>query len=115
MAFDINLGCSGYRYGLQIADSLIKSGTANRVLLATADTSTRFIHSGDRATRCLFGDGGSVSILTRSENGRGIRDIRCGTAGKYYKRVMAPPGGNGQRPSAETPPGRTQQSANRAT
>ncbi len=102
MAFDINLGCSGYIYGLQVADSLIKSGSAQRVLLATADTSTRFIHPGDRATRCLFGDGGAVSILTGLENGRGIRDIRCGTAGKYYQRVMIPAGGMRLRRSAET-------------
>lgn len=112
MAFDINLGCSGYIYGLQIADSLIKSGTANRVLLATADTSTRFIHPGDRATRCLFGDGGAVSILMRSENGRGIRDIRCGTAGKYYKRVMVPAGGMRQRRTAETAREMTDESGN---
>lgn len=102
LAFDINLACSGYIYGLQLAASLIGSGTASRVLLATADTYTRYIHPGDRATRCLFGDGGAVSILVESLNGRGIRDIRCGTAGEHYEKFMIPAGGMRRQRSAET-------------
>jgi 3-oxoacyl-[acyl-carrier-protein] synthase III len=102
LAFDINLGCSGYMYGLQVADSLIQSGAVDRVLLATSDTSTRYIHPGDRATRCLFGDGGAVTVLARSQNGPGIRDIACGTAGKYYRRVMIPAGGMRTMRSPET-------------
>jgi 3-oxoacyl-[acyl-carrier-protein] synthase-3 len=93
MAFDITLACSGYVYGLQLADSLIRSGSAKRVLLATADTYSRYIHPGDRATRCLFGDGGAVSMLSASSNGRGIRDIRCGTAGRQHERFIIPAGG----------------------
>ena len=80
LAFDITMACSGYIYGLQLASSLIRSGTAKRVLLATADTYTRYIHPGDRATRCLFGDGGAVSVIGEGE-GHGIRDICCGTCG----------------------------------
>ncbi len=93
LAFDITLACSGYIYGLQLADSLIRSGAAKRVLLATADTYTRYIHPGDRATRCLFGDGGAVSIIAPSQNERGIRDIRCGTAGNHYEKFIIPAGG----------------------
>ncbi|PYV77693.1 MAG: 3-oxoacyl-ACP synthase [Acidobacteria bacterium] len=93
LAFDITLACSGYIYGLQLADSLIRSGVAERVLLATADTYTRYIHPGDRATRSLFGDGGAVSIIVESQNARGIRDIRCGTAGTQYKKFIIPAGG----------------------
>ncbi len=102
LAFDITLACSGYIYGLQLADSFIRSGAAKRVLLATADTYTRFIHPGDRATRCLFGDGGAVSIISQSESGRGIREIRCGTAGKQYAKFMIPAGGMRMPCSAET-------------
>jgi 3-oxoacyl-[acyl-carrier-protein] synthase-3 len=93
-AFDITLACSGYIYGLQLADSLIRSGAAKRVLLATSDTYSRYIHPGDRATRCLFGDGGGVTILSNSgDPNSGIRDIRCGTAGKQYQKFMIPAGG----------------------
>ena len=93
LAFDITLACSGYIYGLQLGASLIRSGAASRVLLATADTYSRFIHDGDRATRCLFGDGGAVTILSASDNGRGIRDIRCGTAGTHFDKFMIQAGG----------------------
>ena len=102
LAFDITLACSGYIYGLQLGGSLIHSGVARKVLLATADTYTRYIHPGDRATRCLFGDGGAVSILAESPNGRGIRDIRCGTAGTHYAKFMVQAGGMRVPRSPET-------------
>jgi 3-oxoacyl-[acyl-carrier-protein] synthase III len=102
LAFDITLACSGYIYGLQLGASLIRSGAAHRVLLATADTYTRYIHDGDRATRCLFGDGGAVSVLAESSNDRGIRDIRCGTAGSHYDKFMVKAGGMRVPRSADT-------------
>ena len=102
LAFDITLACSGYIYGLQLASSLIESGAASQVLLATADTYTRYIHPGDRATRCLFGDGGAVSIIARSPNGRGIRSIRCGTAGKHFGKFIIEAGGMRTERSSET-------------
>jgi 3-oxoacyl-[acyl-carrier-protein] synthase III len=102
LAFDINLACSGYIYGLQLAASLLKSGAAQRVLLATADTYTRYIHPGDRATRCLFGDGGAVSVVSEAEDVWPILDIRCGTAGKHFDKFLIPAGGMRCPRSAET-------------
>lgn len=102
LAFDVNLACSGYIYGLQLAGSLIQSGAATRILFATADTYSRYIHPGDRATRCLFGDGGAVSIISATEDGHRIRDIRCGTAGKHYEKFMIRAGGMRMPRSAET-------------
>ena len=101
MAFDITLACSGYVYGLQLADSLIRSGTAQRVLLATSDTYSRYIHPGDRATRCLFGDGGAVSIISAADGESAIRAIRCGSAGRHYEKFIIPAGGMRQ-PRTET-------------
>jgi 3-oxoacyl-[acyl-carrier-protein] synthase III len=112
LAFDITLACSGYVYGLQLASSLISSGAASRVLLATADTYTRYIHPGDRATRCLFGDGGAVSVIAPSQNGHGIRDICCGTAGVHFEKFMIPAGGMRVPRSAETTRETTDQSGN---
>jgi len=102
LAFDITQACSGYINGLQIAGSLLESGAAGRVLLATADTYTRYIHPGDRATRCLFGDGGAVSMIARSQNGHVVRDIHCGTAGKHFNKFMIPAGGMRVPRSPET-------------
>ena len=101
MAFDITLACSGYLYGLQLGDSLLRSGAARRVLLATADTYTRFINRADRATRCLFGDGGAVTMLSNAQQ-RGIRAIHCGTSGKHWDKFYIPAGGMRTPRSAET-------------
>ncbi len=102
LAFDINLACSGYIYGLQLARSLIQSEAASRILFVTADTYTRYIHAGDRSTRCLFGDGGAVSILSASPEGHQVRDIRCGTAGRHYEKFMIRAGGMRVPRSADT-------------
>ena len=102
LAFDITLACSGYIYGLQLASSLLRSGASKRVLLATADTYTRYIHPGDRSTRCLFGDGGAVSIISDCADGHALRDIQCGTAGKHHCKFMIPAGGMRRPRTSET-------------
>jgi 3-oxoacyl-[acyl-carrier-protein] synthase-3 len=112
LAFDITLACSGYIYGLQLASSLLRSGAATRVLLATADTYTRYIHPGDRSTRCLFGDGGAVSILSKSPGGHTVRDICCGTDGKHYCKFIIPAGGMRRPQTAETARERVDDSGN---
>ncbi len=93
LAFDITLACSGYVYGLAVAEGLIAAGRAGRVLLVTADTYSRLIHPQDRATRCLFGDGAAASFIGPVEGGEGIIDIRCGTVGSLGDRFMVPAGG----------------------
>lgn len=62
-ALDFNLGCSGYVYGLSIADGLIRSGAAERVLLVTAETYSKFIHPDDRSLRTIFGDGATATLV----------------------------------------------------
>ena len=52
-AFDFNLGCSGFIYGLAIAKSLINSGIASNVLLVTAETYTKYIHLKDKSNRTI--------------------------------------------------------------
>ncbi len=66
-ALDFNLGCSGFVYGLSIADGLIRSGVARRVLLVTAETYSKFIHRADRSLRPIFGDGAAATIVEASE------------------------------------------------
>jgi 3-oxoacyl-[acyl-carrier-protein] synthase-3 len=62
-AFDFNLGCSGYVYGLAMARGLIETGLARNVLLLTANTYSKFINPMDRATRPLFGDGAAATLI----------------------------------------------------
>jgi 3-oxoacyl-[acyl-carrier-protein] synthase III len=67
-AFDFNLGCSGYVYGLNIAKSLIASETAEHILLITADTYSKHLKETDVANRSIFGDGAAATIVSHSEN-----------------------------------------------
>ena len=62
-AFDFDLGCSGYVYGLAIAGSFVDSGLAKNVLLLTGDTITRFIHPDDN-NRVLFGEAASATVVS---------------------------------------------------
>lgn len=62
-ALDFNLGCSGFVYGLSLADGLIRSGAAKRVLLITAETYSKYIHPEDRSLRTIFGDGAAATLI----------------------------------------------------
>jgi len=65
-ALDFNLGCSGFVYGLSLADGLIRSGSAKRVLLLTAETYSKYIHREDRSLRTIFGDGAAATLIEAS-------------------------------------------------
>ena len=64
-AFDFDLGCSGYVYGLGMANSFVESGFAKNVLLLTGDTITKFMHQSDN-NRVLFGEAASASIVSKT-------------------------------------------------
>jgi 3-oxoacyl-[acyl-carrier-protein] synthase-3 len=62
-AFDVNLGCSAYVYGVWLANSLLASGGCRRVLLMTGETPSKFVDPKDRTTALLFGDAGTATAL----------------------------------------------------
>ncbi len=63
-AFDFNLGCSGYEYGLAVAKGLIVSGIAKNILLLTAETYTKYIHPEDKGNMTIFGDAATASLIS---------------------------------------------------
>ena len=63
LALDINLGCSGYIYGLSVINGLMQTGGLKRALLVCGDLTSRMIAPGDRALRPLFGDAVAVTAL----------------------------------------------------
>lgn len=63
-AFDVNAACSGFVYGVDIADAYIKSGKFQTVLVVAAETLSRIIDYTDRTTCILFGDGAGAAVLT---------------------------------------------------
>ena len=72
-ALDFNLGCSGFVYGLSLADGLIRSGAARRVLLITAETYSKYIDAEDRSLRTIFGDGAAATLIEASRQRRRSR------------------------------------------
>lgn len=86
-AFDFNLGCSGYEYGLAMAKSLIVSGIAQNILLLTAETYNKHIHPKDKGNRTIFGDGASASLISKEGFAR-IGEFVLGTDGSGYDRLI---------------------------
>jgi 3-oxoacyl-[acyl-carrier-protein] synthase-3 len=66
-AFDVNLGCSGFVYGLSMAYSFATQPTVNRVLLITAETRTKVYSFKDRKTCLLFGDAATACLIEKNE------------------------------------------------
>ena len=94
LAFDFNLACSGYIYGISLANGLLCPGSVNNILLVNADTYSKYINKQDRSTRMLFGDGAAVTILNQSKNyGGKVLDIICSTSGENHDKFIIPAGG----------------------
>ena len=81
-AFDVAAACSGYIYGLSVADQYIKSGMAKRILVIGADNLSHMCDPSDRTTIILFGDGAGATILEASEQ-QGILSTHLHADGKY--------------------------------
>ena len=92
-ALDFNLGCSGFVYGLSLADGLIRSGTAERVLLITADTYSKYIHPTDRSLRTIFADGAAATLVEAAAESS-LGPFVLGTDGRGADCLMVTEGGN---------------------
>jgi 3-oxoacyl-[acyl-carrier-protein] synthase-3 len=92
-AFDLNLGCSAYVYGLWLASSLLASSGARRILLLNGETPTRYADRGDRSVALLFGDAGSATLLEAREAGNGDWSFVLHTDGSGYEDLIIRAGG----------------------
>ena len=89
-AIDFNQGCTGFVYGLAVADGLIQSGTARNILLLTAETISRYIHPRDKSSRFLFGDGAAATLIS-SDAGPGSLQTGpfvLGSDGSGYESII---------------------------
>jgi 3-oxoacyl-[acyl-carrier-protein] synthase-3 len=96
-AFDFNLGCSGFIYGLGICKGLIATGQASNILLVTAETYSKFIHPDDKSNKTLFGDAAAVTLVS-AEKADGevageILDFTYTTDGSGASHLMVKNGG----------------------
>jgi 3-oxoacyl-[acyl-carrier-protein] synthase-3 len=91
-ALDFNLGCSGFVYGLSLAEGLIRSGCAKRVLLLTAETYSKYIHPTDRSLRTIFGDGAAATLVDAAERPT-LTAFQFGTDGSGADTLLVAEGG----------------------
>jgi len=102
-ALDFNLGCSGFVYGLALADGMIRAGTARRVLLITAETYSKYIDPTDRSLRTIFGDGAAATLIEASDV-PSLGGFVFGTDGSGANMLMVAEGGvRSAMPSALQP------------
>jgi 3-oxoacyl-[acyl-carrier-protein] synthase III len=91
LAFDINLGCSGYTYGLQVVGSLLSAGKLRRGLLLVGDTPSKTVSPQDRSAAPIFGDGGAATAL--EYHGGSTMHFDSGSDGSGYAAIIIPDGG----------------------
>lgn len=92
-AMDLQAACSGFVYGLSIADAFISSGKAKYVLIAGSEILSRITDWTDRATCVLFGDGAGAAVIGPAVEGRGIVDTYVKSDGRLTELLCMPGGG----------------------
>jgi 3-oxoacyl-[acyl-carrier-protein] synthase III len=102
VAFDISAACSGFLYGLSLAEHLIKGGTYKHVLVVGAETLTKILDWTDRATCVLFGDGAGAAVVGQVGPGRGFITSMLRSDGSMGDLLQMPAGGSRMPPSEET-------------
>jgi len=101
-ALDFNQGCSGFVYGLALADGLVRTGAVNRILLVTAETYSKYIDRDDRSLRTIFGDGAAATLIEARET-QTLSAFQFGTDGKGADTLLVSDGGARLEADALTP------------
>lgn len=90
IAIQINEGCAGYVYGLQVCLSLLESTNSSLGLILAGDTTTKVINDNDTGSRPIFGDAGSATLIRR---GHGDIRMQLGSDGSGYEDIIVKQGG----------------------
>jgi len=83
IAFDVHAVCTGFLYALTVADSMLRSGSADKALVIGAETFSRILDWEDRATCVLFGDGAGALVLSAGETEDGILATKLHADGRH--------------------------------
>jgi len=93
-AFDLNAACSGFIYGLHVANGLIKSGMHSRILLVGTEVLSKFTDWQDRTTCIIFGDGAGAVLLEATKEKHGICSTHIHSDGNLSELICLPGGGS---------------------
>jgi len=102
-AFDLVAACSGFVYGMAIADLLVRHGQYKHVLLIGSETLSRITDYTDRGSCILFGDGAGAAVFSRDPDpGRGLLYHRLAADGTGWEFITVPAGGTRLPASEQT-------------
>lgn len=101
LAFDINIGCSGYVYGLSVAFMYAQQAHIRKVLLLDGETRSRVYSPKDRKTAFLFGDGGTATLIDK-DDAYGKCSMLMGSDGSRQDLIKMEAGGYRNQSSLET-------------
>jgi 3-oxoacyl-[acyl-carrier-protein] synthase-3 len=101
-AFDVSAGCSGFIYGLSMADAFIASGAYRNILLVGAELLSKYVNWKDRTTCVLFGDGAGAVILTPGTPPSGLLATTLRADGRLADFIHVPAGGTREPASEKT-------------
>ncbi|MDD5286145.1 MAG: ketoacyl-ACP synthase III [Desulfuromonadaceae bacterium] len=100
VAFDVSAACSGFIYGLSIAESFIRSGKIKKALVIGAEVLSRIVDWSDRNTCILFGDGAGAAIVEASEELNGILSTHIFSNGSHWN-LLYQPGSGSRNPASD--------------
>ena len=98
VTFDITAACSGFIFGLNVAEQYLKNKTFKRVLVVASEIMTRTLNWQDRATCILWGDGAGAALLTLGDEGPEILSTHMHTDGANGRDLLLPGGGSKTTP-----------------
>src|SRR2546421_10134141 len=101
-AFDIAAACSGFLYGLTMANGLIRTGQSRCALVIGAEVLTQYVDYSDRSACVIFGDGAGAAILGPVDGERGILAAHIKSDRRFAEHLYVPGGGTRLGSSAET-------------
>ncbi|MBW4054944.1 MAG: ketoacyl-ACP synthase III [Proteobacteria bacterium] len=100
-AFDLSAACSGFIFGLSIAEKYIRTGAARKVLVIGAEILSRIVDWEDRNTCVLFGDGAGAVILEGSEGDHSLLSTHTFSNGEYWN-LLYQQGSGSRNPATDS-------------
>jgi len=98
VTFDVTAACSGFIFGLSVAEQYLKNKTFKRVLVVASEIMTRTLNWQDRATCILWGDGAGAALLSLGDDGPEILSTHLHTDGANGRDLLLPGGGSKTTP-----------------
>ncbi|MBI5382962.1 MAG: beta-ketoacyl-ACP synthase 3 [Opitutae bacterium] len=93
LAFDLNAACSGWLYALEVGRAFIRSGTAKKIVVVTAELLSRITNPKDKETAFLFGDGAGAAVLTDAPGGHRLHRMALSGDANLFEAIQRPGGG----------------------